>query len=581
MRKHLRWIYWALGLIQITTFGPGPVLAQVGRTDQKAPIPNAAPVKPAEALRLPLAQIISTPIINTDLSVPEIRLGKEKFFQGEQVEAGAVIRNQGTKDLAGVKVRFSLDGRPWGPDQVIRLLRANSQETVTMALKAETPGRHELAVMVDPFNEIPETNKDNNAGRKNLEVLLPTAVSLKTATTPGAAAVGPIAGLRQPVAHSGPGNLELRKNQPPLGTLLSAPLPNLVLSDVTVTPTVFNQGDKITIKYRIINKGTGKAEPRPGLSVNVNDYFTHVTAPAASGPFLGPGESSPFYTFIREADCKNKIRIEVQPLPAETDKADNVWEKQLDAQKCYADPAVTDFTYNLIQVKSNAAADIKLTGTVRNLKSGDFNSSGTIFLRQGSKVLDSKPLTQLAAAGPPIQIVYSAIFSCLYGPNQSSGYSLSIEYAPGLNLPQIDTDLTNNKKEITALELCGKIQGQNQGGSVTGLLKLINQYRQKNGKGLLSIDGCLSAAAQKHSQWMNTTGNYLHQGENGSEAGDRCAQAGCSCSTENIDKNGWDLTGQKTFDSWLNSADHNANMLGPYGKIGIGVAGTYVTAVFQ
>jgi uncharacterized protein YkwD len=112
------------------------------------------------------------------------------------------------------------------------------------------------------------------------------------------------------------------------------------------------------------------------------------------------------------------------------------------------------------------------------------------------------------------------------------------------------------------------------------LLRLINQYRQANGKGPLSMDSRLTRAAQDHTDWMQATGTLSHTGKNRSSDLDRIKAVGASPNAwaENIARN-TTPTPQAIFTQWKNSAGHNRNMLGPYRKVGLGSKGGYWTAV--
>lgn len=109
---------------------------------------------------------------------------------------------------------------------------------------------------------------------------------------------------------------------------------------------------------------------------------------------------------------------------------------------------------------------------------------------------------------------------------------------------------------------------------------LINAHRNANGKGSLSMNTGMNNAAQGHSEYMNSTGNFSHTGAGGSSFDQRCAAEGESCDAENIAMHS-NPSAQNIFNLWKNSAGHNANMLGSHTLIGIGKSGNYVTAVFK
>ncbi len=117
------------------------------------------------------------------------------------------------------------------------------------------------------------------------------------------------------------------------------------------------------------------------------------------------------------------------------------------------------------------------------------------------------------------------------------------------------------------------------GGMSAQFICLLNQYRASKGLGKLSANSGLAGVALTHSQWMQTTGTFSHTGENGSKFFDRCALAKITCRAENLAVGVG--TAENLLKMWKESAGHNANLLGPYSTIGIGIAGSYVTALFN
>ena len=123
-------------------------------------------------------------------------------------------------------------------------------------------------------------------------------------------------------------------------------------------------------------------------------------------------------------------------------------------------------------------------------------------------------------------------------------------------------------------------------------LQIINDYRAQNNLGPLTACTSLNRAAQGHSEDMRDQDYFSHTGLNNSSPWDRacdaCYDLGCGPSTamaENIAAGNSGAAG--TFDQWVNSPGHNANMLGAnFTVIGIGRAtgggtyGVYWTNVF-
>ena len=103
-------------------------------------------------------------------------------------------------------------------------------------------------------------------------------------------------------------------------------------------------------------------------------------------------------------------------------------------------------------------------------------------------------------------------------------------------------------------------------------LGLINQHRKNNGLGSLTISLTLSAAAEFHSADMAKNGYFSHTLFDGTTWQQNIANHGYptdSSRGENIAA-GRD-TAAGVFDQWLNSPDHNKNMLSAkFNAIGIG-----------
>lgn len=119
------------------------------------------------------------------------------------------------------------------------------------------------------------------------------------------------------------------------------------------------------------------------------------------------------------------------------------------------------------------------------------------------------------------------------------------------------------------------IQGQasqSPGGSFeTQVLRLTNDFRQKNGLAPLSHNTTLSSAAELHSQNMATQDFFSHTGIDGSSPFNRMAAAGYrySYAAENI------AVGYTTPDDvvqgWIDSPSHRVNLLNPNLKeLGVG-----------
>ncbi len=110
-------------------------------------------------------------------------------------------------------------------------------------------------------------------------------------------------------------------------------------------------------------------------------------------------------------------------------------------------------------------------------------------------------------------------------------------------------------------------------------LCLLNQYRVSKGLAKLSFDSSLATVALKHSQWMNSTGTFSHEETDGSHLLDRCQAAGIICRGENLAKGA--TSAQNLLDMWKASSSHNANLIGSYKTMGLGISGGYITLLLN
>ncbi|MGB5810450.1 MAG: CAP domain-containing protein [Polyangiales bacterium] len=121
-------------------------------------------------------------------------------------------------------------------------------------------------------------------------------------------------------------------------------------------------------------------------------------------------------------------------------------------------------------------------------------------------------------------------------------------------------------------------------------LQLLNQHRTANGRDPVAACTSLSRASQGHSEDMRDQDYFDHSGLNGSSPIERA----CDACYESCGVTGWgeniaagNSGAQGTFNQWVNSPGHNANMLDSgFDVVGIGRAtgggtyGVYWTTVF-
>ncbi len=120
------------------------------------------------------------------------------------------------------------------------------------------------------------------------------------------------------------------------------------------------------------------------------------------------------------------------------------------------------------------------------------------------------------------------------------------------------------------------------------MLRLINDYRARNGIGPVTLSPTLTNAAEFHSRDMAARNYFSHDLPGIASWSQNITNHGYSAGTraENIAAGYGDA--QRTFDQWVNSTPHRTNMLNPNLRaIGIGAAygagtqyGTYWTTTF-
>ncbi|HUT27293.1 MAG TPA: CARDB domain-containing protein [Methanomassiliicoccales archaeon] len=117
---------------------------------------------------------LDIPDAKPDIDLP-FTVSDQSPSRGEQVTLTAVINNIGVVTAYDILVRFednSTGGKILIADRVIDELAPESNVTVSVTWTASYPlGNHTLSVTVDPLNEIPELNEDNNYNSTDVTVI--------------------------------------------------------------------------------------------------------------------------------------------------------------------------------------------------------------------------------------------------------------------------------------------------------------------------------------------------------------------------------------------------------------------------
>ena len=160
-------------------------------------------------------------------------------------------------------------------------------------------------------------------------------------------------------------------------------------------------------------------------------------------------------------------------------------------------------------------------------------------------------------------------------------YSATITRTPTITSTGTQTPVPTNTPTLTytpqgpqptpTVDLSG-CSYSNQSSLENEILSLINQARADNGLAALSMHSSLRSSARAHSNDMSCNDFVSHNGSNGTDVYIRMTAHGYFPSWwgENIFM-GVSNTAQSTFNWWMNSAPHRANILNPnYIHIGVG-----------
>ena len=238
----------------------------------------------------------------------------------------------------------------------------------------------------------------------------------------------------------------------------------------------------------------------------------------------------------------------------------------------FPDMKVKELTWTTT-VEHPYSTTVSLTAVATNAGGAAFqHKNAFLVLYRGTQVLAKSPLGNVQPGG--VVTVKGSVpegYWSSYGAKYHPDYVARIEYDLYTKAPSkmhIDADFSNNEKSQSQVPIAAKVEKDYRTWFRAELLKLINQYRATAGttssaKTPLKPDPTLEVAAQKNSEWMAAKGDTGHMEQNVFE---NAAMA-------------W--TPQMCLQGWMVSAGHNANMLGPFTKIGIGQKGDYVTARFE
>ena len=115
------------------------------------------------------------PPLDLTLSPTDIIFSNDAPEGGEQITISATIHNDGTVDANGVVVQFwegnpTIGGNPLGSDQTITSIEAGGTGIAQVSWNA-IYGSHDLYIVVDPANNVVESDETNNIASKSITVV--------------------------------------------------------------------------------------------------------------------------------------------------------------------------------------------------------------------------------------------------------------------------------------------------------------------------------------------------------------------------------------------------------------------------
>jgi len=121
-----------------------------------------------ESIELNLS-VISIEGIDLTLSSRDITFSPSDPLENQVVNITAKIHNIGTENAYNVSVAFYDNGKPIASQTIYTILAEESKE-ITITWNATPWGWHTISVIIDPANEIAETNEDNNEASQSIRV---------------------------------------------------------------------------------------------------------------------------------------------------------------------------------------------------------------------------------------------------------------------------------------------------------------------------------------------------------------------------------------------------------------------------
>ena len=401
----------------------------------------------------------------SDLTVANITWSPSNFSDGQIVTFNAVIENIGENTTRSFYIRFLIDNSSIG-EKRLSALASGSSVNISQAWSASV-GEHNVTVVVDCYNNIPEFDESNNS----LTLLL--------------------------------GRVEY---------------PDLTISNITWSPTVFSDGDIVTFNATIKNIGTGNTSRTFYTTFYIDDVLI-------GGKYLnGLAAGSSVYTtqswIATPGNHTLKVKADSNNQVLESNERNNSLKLNL-TKVNQADLVISSLTWTPFNfsegdiVTFNATVEnIGIGNTTRGfyikflLDNVSIGEKYIVGLASGSFATVTQPWT--ATPGEHIKIIVD--------PYDHISESSEINNIYSINLPEIEMS------DLVVTDIAWSPESINDGDKVTFNLTVANLGTGNTSRDIvvcLGIDGkCfqqvalsgLSAGESKvlkiHKNWLATFGEH-------------------------------------------------------------------------
>lgn len=338
-----------------------------------------------------------------NLIIKNVTWNPQSFANGDKIDFQILVANAGSAEAPITYVSLEIGGVTYQSSFTNALQPGDTAMVQASGIANACPA--DVTIKADFTNLAVESDEGDNTWAK------------KIACTTGIIQPGNLTPTYnidiKPRNPKGPGNPKNPTFSIPKGT------PNLVIWDLSWTPKIFNEGQKVTFTWRAKNIGNGPAEPRPSVVFTLGNT-TIATAKGYQGSVLNPGDSTPLKKYVWTAKCGEKLSIVVDPetLIVETNEMDNFYEHTFYQNECHTAFIPENSNQNLpnLQIVGTWFSPLETsfgTGISYNFDAGDQPVNLTITIKNSGNVAAPASKYQFIVNG---KVVITD--SIALGPNQ-------------------------------------------------------------------------------------------------------------------------------------------------------------------